>query len=322
MSFAKIHQSIYDGSLRDDWKALITFKILLVLADREGNVDVTLRALHHRTGVPMDILESGIAHLEAVDADSRTPDQDGRRIVRLDTHRAWGWKIVNYVKYRDSKDLSNAQRQRRWREKQVKTTGQSTNENPTIALRNVMHNVTSESVSDSESSDGGCKGGELPTEAQAIASLMTMGVPEDFGKYVFADWESRGGKDGANIAVPFSKYAKKRWVREGESWRDKTHKGKSEGKTNGTQTYQRNSAPRTDLNQGTSNDGKSHQYSKVGERQRIQALERSKAAGNVGSGGELDTGHRGSPTESTVADSGGHERSGQDDAGQIRVQAS
>jgi len=98
--YAKIFCSMYDGTLAADWKALVTFQQLLVLCDREGVIDLTARAVAARTGIPIEIIEAGIASLEQPDLDSRTPDREGRRIERLDDHRAWGWRIVNYLKYR------------------------------------------------------------------------------------------------------------------------------------------------------------------------------------------------------------------------------
>lgn len=74
--------------------------------------------------------------------------------------------------------------------------------------------------------EGGCKGEtEIPTLEQAIASVMTCGIPDDFAKYVYEDWSSRGGRDGADIQVAFVRYAAKRWSRESVEWRAKTHKG-------------------------------------------------------------------------------------------------
>lgn len=38
--------------------------------------------------------------MEQPDPYSRTEGEEGRRIVRLDDHRPWGWRIVNHEKYR------------------------------------------------------------------------------------------------------------------------------------------------------------------------------------------------------------------------------
>jgi hypothetical protein len=100
--YGKIFQQMYDGTLGTNgpWEALVTFQQLIVLADQDGVVDLTIPAIVRRTTIPQHIIEKGIAVLLLPDPDSRTPDDEGRRIVRLAEHRAWGWKIVNHAKYR------------------------------------------------------------------------------------------------------------------------------------------------------------------------------------------------------------------------------
>ena len=99
--YGKIFESIYDGTLAADWQAMVTFQQFIVLADSEGIVDLTPSALSHRTGIPLKILEHGIAKLQESDPHSRSTEFGGKRIVLLDDHRQWGWQIVNYAYYRD-----------------------------------------------------------------------------------------------------------------------------------------------------------------------------------------------------------------------------
>jgi len=93
---------MYDGTLATNgpWEALVTFQQLLVLANDNGEVDMTPSAIARVTTIPKEIIERGIEALCAPDPESRTPDEEGRRIVLLSEHRGWGWKIVNYLKYR------------------------------------------------------------------------------------------------------------------------------------------------------------------------------------------------------------------------------
>jgi len=100
--FGKVFASMYDGTLatRGPWQALVTFQQFIVLADRTGIVDMTADAIARRTTIPIDIIKIGIAALEQIDSESRSPELDGRRIARLSDNRDWGWQIVNYEKYR------------------------------------------------------------------------------------------------------------------------------------------------------------------------------------------------------------------------------
>ena len=75
--------------------------LLLSLCDADGVVDMTVEAIAGRTGWPIEFIRQGIAELEQPDPQSRTPAVDGRRILRLDEHRNWGWSITNYSEYRE-----------------------------------------------------------------------------------------------------------------------------------------------------------------------------------------------------------------------------
>lgn len=100
--YAKIFSQIYDGTLctNGPWQALVTFQQLLVLADQDGNVDMTAGAIARRTTIPLDIITLGIEELLKPDPESRTPAEEGRRLVPLVPDRPWGWRIVNYKHYR------------------------------------------------------------------------------------------------------------------------------------------------------------------------------------------------------------------------------
>lgn len=99
--YGKVFSSMYDGTLatKGPWQALVTFQQMIVLADRDGVVDMTASAISRRTSIPLEIIETGISELMQPDPESRTPAEDGRRIVLLEGHRTWGWQIVNHAKY-------------------------------------------------------------------------------------------------------------------------------------------------------------------------------------------------------------------------------
>lgn len=92
-------KSIFDGSLYGQFEPTVVFMAMLVIAEREGIVDMTPEAIAARCGYPLNIVLRGIAELEKPDPRSRTPDEDGRRIIRLEEGRDWGWRLTNYEKY-------------------------------------------------------------------------------------------------------------------------------------------------------------------------------------------------------------------------------
>lgn len=97
--YSKIFKTIFDGSLHGNFDATVTFMALIVLAERGGIVDMTPRAIAAQCGYPIEVIERGIAELEMPDPESRTPDDEGRRILRMDCHRTWGWRITNFDTY-------------------------------------------------------------------------------------------------------------------------------------------------------------------------------------------------------------------------------
>ena len=97
--YVKMFKSIFDGSLYGQFEPTVVFMAMLVIAEREGIVDMTPEAIAARCGYPLKIVLQGIAELEKPDPRSRTPDEDGRRIVKLEDSRDWGWRITNYEKY-------------------------------------------------------------------------------------------------------------------------------------------------------------------------------------------------------------------------------
>lgn len=125
--YGKIFDSIYDGTLAEDWRALITFQQFIVLCDADGMIDMTPQAISRRTGIPIEHIKAGIDILEKADKYSRTPDENGKRIELIDEHRPWGWHIVNHEKYKNIKDAETIRAQtrervRRHREKKKNVT--------------------------------------------------------------------------------------------------------------------------------------------------------------------------------------------------------
>jgi len=128
--YCKLFTSLYQGTLRGKSDEILVFTNLLAHCDSEGYVDKHWRAISEETGISEDRVRVAISALESPDPESRSPDREGRRITRIDDHRAWGWQVTNYVKYREIKNLEdrreqNREAQRRWRDKQKKVSSVS-----------------------------------------------------------------------------------------------------------------------------------------------------------------------------------------------------
>lgn len=92
------HKLLNSTLWRECWQARLVFVGMLALSDKDGVVDIHhVDILAHRLNLPVEDVETGLAVLEAPDGRSRTPDHDGRRVLRNGDH----WLIVNKEKYRE-----------------------------------------------------------------------------------------------------------------------------------------------------------------------------------------------------------------------------
>lgn len=130
--YAKIFASLYQGTLRGCAHEILVFTNLIAHADATGAVDKHFRAIADETGLTVDEVKAALANLESPDPESRSPEYEGRRLIPLDDHRAWGWQIVNHGKYRgmrSEEDRREANRiaQQRYRERQKEMSSDDSN---------------------------------------------------------------------------------------------------------------------------------------------------------------------------------------------------
>lgn len=99
--FTKLHSSILDSTIwREANPTRILFITLLAMADKDGVIEASIPGLADRARLSMQETIDAIATLESPDQFSRSPENDGRRIYKIDG----GWALTNYAKYRDKQD--------------------------------------------------------------------------------------------------------------------------------------------------------------------------------------------------------------------------
>jgi hypothetical protein len=99
--YTPVFDSVYAGSLCGRWPTTAVWVTLLPLCDKYGHIDLSYQAICALTGWPLDLLQKGIAELMKPDPDSRSAEEEGRRLVLLDPNRQWGWRVVNHGLYRE-----------------------------------------------------------------------------------------------------------------------------------------------------------------------------------------------------------------------------
>jgi len=102
--YGKLFAQTWEGSMCGKPDVQLVWCFLLAHSDGKGIVEKSRPNISALTGIPIDRVNAAIEHLEAPDPDSRTPAEEGRRLLRLVDHRDWGWRIVNHALYRGMRD--------------------------------------------------------------------------------------------------------------------------------------------------------------------------------------------------------------------------
>lgn len=114
--YAKVYRALWDGTLGSSWAGWSLFVFLLAHADCEGFVDMHPSAIARRSGMSEEAVRGGLLILTSPDPQSRSAEHEGRRLEMIDSHRDWGWRIVNYEHYRTLVDADSVRAQARERQ--------------------------------------------------------------------------------------------------------------------------------------------------------------------------------------------------------------
>lgn len=119
MAYTKLFNSIVTSTIwTEDDRTRIVWITMLALADKNGEVQGSVPGLARIAGVPVEDCRKAIGKFLSPDPDSRTQDDEGKRIEVIDG----GWALLNHDKYRrmaSKEDAleANATRQRRYQAK-------------------------------------------------------------------------------------------------------------------------------------------------------------------------------------------------------------
>jgi hypothetical protein len=99
--YTPVFRTVFEGSLCGQYPDTAAWLFMLALADKNGCVDKTPQYISAVTGMPVEELQTCIDRFMQPDPASRSSAEEGRRLVPIDVHRAWGWRIVNHEQYRE-----------------------------------------------------------------------------------------------------------------------------------------------------------------------------------------------------------------------------
>jgi hypothetical protein len=111
--FAKLFSSIVTSSVWcEDHATLRVWIGLLATADAEGIVEGSIPGFASLCRVTIEEMKAALAKFSAPDPHSRTPDHEGRRIEAIQG----GWRILNYLAYRQQAQAKEGSRAPYYRE--------------------------------------------------------------------------------------------------------------------------------------------------------------------------------------------------------------
>jgi hypothetical protein len=109
--YGKIFASMFTGSMMGAGGHVHSTMVYAIAnADESGFVELNPGLLTVVIGEPRERIDKAITYLCAPDTNSRTPDEDGRRLVQ---EGQFLYRIVNYGKYRAVRDKETRRRQTR-----------------------------------------------------------------------------------------------------------------------------------------------------------------------------------------------------------------
>jgi hypothetical protein len=116
--FTKLFSTITESSIWSKPHYVVRIWIgMLARCDADGIVEASIPGFAHVCHVSVEEMKEAIRDFSEPDLDSRTKDNEGRRIEAFDG----GWRILNYAKYREqaqAKEGSRAPYYRDYRRKQ------------------------------------------------------------------------------------------------------------------------------------------------------------------------------------------------------------
>lgn len=210
--YTPIFSTMLEGTLYGRWPHTGIWACLLSQMSREGVIDKTPQCLASAIGVPVDVLTACINDFMQPDLDSRTPDNDGRRLELIDPTRSWGWRVLNAQKYREKarkktydadRTASGADAERKRQEREKEGAKENVPTPPAKSRRGPL----SDSNSDNKSQitpPRAARTSRLPddfvltSERKLVAEAETLPADRTFAK--FCDyWRSVGGAKARKI---------------------------------------------------------------------------------------------------------------------------
>lgn len=204
MAYTKLFNSIITSTIwSEDDQTRIVWITMLAIADKNGEVQGSIPGLARIAGVPVEACRTAINKFLSPDVDSRTKDDEGRRIDVIEG----GWHLLNHGKYRNmASDADRAEkaaiRQAKHREKVKRnaptchTIVTDSNAPITPESHQIPQADTNTDTNTKEDTDTKTKPKAKGTLEELQAYAVEIGLPASDGEFMFHNWSSNGWMNG------------------------------------------------------------------------------------------------------------------------------
>lgn len=194
--FVKLYGTILTSSIwLEDHATLRVWIAMLALADRNGVVGASVGGLAHTSRVTKEECQKALDTFMAPDEDSRTPDNDGRRVEKVQG----GWRILNHQMYRDLRtedQVKEAERKARWRAaRSGDGTGRDSPESPDAVLGHTGE-FRAEAEADAEADTS------IPPAVEVFLKALPEGQNARNWNFIIDGWAKGLGLEGGKAATP------------------------------------------------------------------------------------------------------------------------
>lgn len=212
-TYTKLFSSIVTSTIwTEDDKTRILWITMLAIADQHGEIQASIPGLARLAAMSIKDVEHALEILSSPDEYSRTPDNEGRRIAKIDG----GWELLNHAKYRAmaSKDDSKAATAKRVARHRARDAASKCNADVTVCNGCVTHGngyvtvnrdiAEAEADTDTEAKEEKKNARKLakkfivPSIDELRVFARELGMPESDGEAMFYMWESNGWHNGKN----------------------------------------------------------------------------------------------------------------------------
>lgn len=200
MAYTKLFNSIITSTIwSEDDQTRIVWITMLAIADKNGEAQGSIPGLARIAGVPVEACRTAITKFLSPDIDSRTKDDEGRRIDVIDG----GWHLLNHGKYRDmASDADRAEkaaiRQARHREKVKRNVPTChtivTDSNALVTPES--HQIPQADTNTDTNTKEDTKTNPKGTVEDLKAYSVSLGLTEDDGEFLHSYFEGNGWMRG------------------------------------------------------------------------------------------------------------------------------